>query len=385
MLKAALLFVFAALFLSPLPPPVAGTVFDDRNANGVRDPGEPGLAGVVVSNQVEVVRTGADGGFELPSVGTGVIFVSVPEGRRVVGRFWRATDGGPPVFALAPLAAPAEFAFIHASDTHLNEQSLPRTRRLKALVDSLKPAFLIITGDLIRDALRVPEAASRPQFELAAREFEAIGVPVWTVPGNHDLFGIERHLSLVPLTHPLYGRGMYRHYLGPDYYSFNYGGVHFVGVNSVDHEDLWYWGHVDSLQLAWLKRDIATLPPGTPVVTFNHIPFATTAIDLDGYTDDPPAPTLIRVRGTTKFRHMVNNTDTILAALKPARLELALGGHTHRRESIAYPADGRLIRFHQASAVIAGAEIAGVPTQSGVTVYRVRGGRVDDGTFVPLP
>ncbi len=32
----------------------SGVVFDDRNGNGVRDPGEPGLAGVAVSNGVDV-------------------------------------------------------------------------------------------------------------------------------------------------------------------------------------------------------------------------------------------------------------------------------------------------------------------------------------------
>ena len=81
------------------------------------------------------------------------------------------------------------------------------------------------------------------------KETARITMPVWSVPGNHELFGIERHLSLVSAKHPLYGRGMYRHYLGPDYYSFNAGGVHFVGLNTADNDDLWYYGHVDSTQL----------------------------------------------------------------------------------------------------------------------------------------
>ena len=38
-----------------------GVVFEDRNANGKRDSGEPGLPGVVVSDGDKVVRTSASG------------------------------------------------------------------------------------------------------------------------------------------------------------------------------------------------------------------------------------------------------------------------------------------------------------------------------------
>src|SRR3954468_21046601 len=71
------------------PAEISGIVFDDRNANGTRDPGEPGLAGVPVSNQDTVVVTDASGAFRMTAAGTGVIFVSVPDGRRSVGAFWR--------------------------------------------------------------------------------------------------------------------------------------------------------------------------------------------------------------------------------------------------------------------------------------------------------
>ena len=110
------------------------------------------------------------------------------------------------------------------------------------------------------------------------RRCRAFRCPSGAYPGNHEIFGIERHLSLVSSKHPLYGKGMYRQRLGPNYYSFTHGGVHFVGLDSVDIADLWYYGHVDDVQLAWLKADLSHVPADTPVVTFNHIPFAT-AID----------------------------------------------------------------------------------------------------------
>lgn len=365
---------------------VRGVVFDDANASGTRDAGEAGLAGIVVSNQADVARTAGDGSFSFASAGTGIVFVTVPDGRRAVGGFWRRADSaGPLAFALAPAPRTAEFTFIHASDTHISERSLPRTARLRALADSIRPAFVLVTGDLTRDALRVPEAEARGYYELYLRETKGFRAPVWSVPGNHELFGIERHLSLVSPEHPLYARGMYRSYLGPDYYSFDFGGVHFVGLNTADHDDLRYFGHVDSLQLAWLERDLATLPSGTPVVTFNHIPLASAVHGLDGYDEESVAPSLVKVRGRTRYRHIVSNTDSVLAVVRPARLAIALGGHVHRREAIALPLAGVVVRFHQAAAVVGPAPVAGQDTPSGITVYRVTNGRVDDGVFVPLP
>jgi hypothetical protein len=212
------LAMLAAAFPRPAAsqPNLAGVVFVDRNANGTRDAGEPGLAGVSVSDQDEVVVTGADGSFRIPhSVGSGVLFVSVPDGYRAVGQFWRKADSAAAErgfsFPLAPLPAPADFVFIHASDTHISPASLGRTQRLRALVDSVKPAFVLITGDLVRDALRVPEIEARGYYDLFQGEKNKFSVPVWTVPGNHENFGIERHLSLVSPEHPLYARGMYHH------------------------------------------------------------------------------------------------------------------------------------------------------------------------------
>ena len=391
-LAGLLIFALAARVLPQNPAgagqDVTGLVFLDANGNGTRDPSERGLAGIAVSNQVEVVVTGADGAYHLdPSHGYGIVFVSVPDGYRAVGAFWRHVEksaNAPTSFALAKAATPTEFTFVHASDTHLSEKSLPRTLLLKALVDSLKPAFVLVSGDLVRDALRVPEAEASGYYQTYLQETARFSAPIWNVPGNHEIFGIERMTSLVSPTHPLYAKAMYRHFLGPDYYSFTYGGIHFVGLNSVDYDDLWYYGHVDSTQIAWLKQDLKTVPPTTPVVTFNHIPFLSTSEILSGYTDDPPAPSLITVNHHTAFRHTVSNAAEVIAALKDHPYPLALGGHIHMRESIEYVIEGRRIRFHQAAAVVGPTDVAGLTMRSGITLYRVRAGEIDDGTFVPL-
>lgn len=363
---------------------VSGSVYEDRNGNGRRDAGERGVARVAVSNQVDVVVTDATGAFTLPGTGTGVVSVSVPGGFHSSGRFWQPAATGAVSFGLSP-APDSEVVFIHASDTHIQPAAVARFDRLRAIVDSVSPAFLLITGDLVRDALRVGEAEATGYYELFGSEVGKIRVPVWTVPGNHELFGIERTRSGVSADHRLYNRGMYRHYRGPDYYSFNAGGVHFVGLNTADTYDQWYYGHVDSTQLKWLERDLAIVPAGMPVVTFNHIPFASAKMALDGFTDEPPAPTTIRIAGKDQYRHVVSNLDELLAVIRERPFPLALGGHLHTRERIEFETGGRdPTRFEQTAAVVGPAGPSWLPMASGVTVYRVRAGRVSAGEFVRL-
>lgn len=364
-----------------------GAVYSDRNANGTRDAGEPGIPSVAVSDQHNVVLTAADGSYRLPldPRGSRMAFVSQPEGWVVKGPFWRRVpDGAAPLadFPLVPWRPGGEVSFVHASDTHIAPATVARTQRLRALVDSLKPAFVIITGDLVRDALRVSEAEASGYYELFNHEAARFTRPLWTVPGNHEVFGIERDRSGVAATHPLYGREMYRHFRGPDYYSFNAGGVHFVGLNTVDIDDMWYYGHVDSLQLAWLRRDLAVVPPTTPVVTFNHIPFFTAVETINGYSNAPPAPSVITVRGKAAFRHTVSNASEVLTAVIPHPFPIALGGHMHVREQLRYA--GLATRFFQTAAVVAPSGSAGLVFPSGVTLYRVRRAQVDDGQFIPL-
>jgi hypothetical protein len=367
------------------PTPIAGIVFEDANRNGQRDPGERGISGVAVSNQRDVVQTGADGRYALPPAPYGVVFMSLPDGYASVGDFWRAASGSPGSaadFALTPQPASTTFTFIHASDPHVSQQNVGRLQQLRGIAEKYRPEFVLVSGDLVRDALRVGEEEARGYYDLYTQEVRRFPMPVWSVPGNHENFGIERHLSLVSPTHPLYGKGMYRQRLGPNYYSFTHGGIHFIGLDSVDIADLWYYGHVDDVQLAWLKADLAQVPPDIPVVTFNHIPFASALDSLSGYRDDGPAPTLIKVGNRTVFRHIVSNFSDVLASIGTRDWPLALGGHLHTRESISFGSSVRT-RFHQAAAVVGPTENA-IPALSGVTLYRVKNRVIDDGEFIPL-
>ena len=182
----------AALERLSTPTRVHGTVFEDRNANGVYDAGDVPLESVAVSDQIQEVVTDSDGTFTMDARGYGLVFVSQPTGYASVGPFWKRVPGGDAalVFPMVRVPSGGDFVFLHASDTHVDASSLPRLQRLRAMADSIQPAFVLLTGDLIRDALRVPEEVATGYYNLLVEELQRFTVPVYTIPGNHEKFGI---------------------------------------------------------------------------------------------------------------------------------------------------------------------------------------------------
>ena len=366
---------------------ISGYVFHDKNGNGTRDKGEAGIKNVSVSDQVDVVQTNADGYYQLDAKGHGLVFISVPDGYRTSQSYYVKTsdiNGGTRDFALAKVTVPSEFKFIHASDTHISEASLHRTQRLKTLSDSLKPEFVLVSGDLIKDALRVSESEAAPLYEMYVRETKKFSMPVWSAAGNHENFGIERQTSLVSKKNPLYGKKMFHHYLGPNYYSFNYGGIHFVALDDVDFEDLWYYGHVDSTQVEWLKKDLAAVPTTVPVVTFAHMPFFSGGLSLSNFEEDGPGRTLERHQGKLHFRHVVSNAQELLQILQTHPYPISLAGHFHARQVFSYESTGQKTRFEQAAAVVGNGGEGSIEMRSGITLYTVKNGQISEGKFIPL-
>ena len=365
---------------------VSGYVFEDLNNNGAKDANEKGVRDAVVSDQVNVVTTNENGFYQIQYTSTyGILFVSLPNGFQSKA-WWQRVDSINNVsqinFPLVKIASSSSFTFIHASDTHISETSLDRIRKFQQIIDSVKPELVLITGDLIRDALRVPDTEATRLYELFLTEIKKTKPPVWYIPGNHEIFGIERHLSLVSQQHPLYGRKMYHHYLGPDYYSFNYGGIHFIGLNSVEFEDLWYYGRIDSIQLEWLKKDVATVSPATPIITFQHIPFFSGGFSMMPFEEDGPGRSVVREKGVLQYRHIVSNTQEVLTILKDHNYPLALGGHYHFQQKFSF--EGLSTRFEQTAAVVGPTNEGNIQMPSGITVYHVKDGKIDEGNFIHL-
>ena len=63
-----------------------------------------------------------------------------------------------------------------------------------------------------------------------------------------------------------------KHARGSGWYSFDRGGVHFIGVVDLLRNKAFGFGSLGSEQLGWLEADVEGLPACTPVVVFTHIP-----------------------------------------------------------------------------------------------------------------
>ena len=106
-------------------------------------------------------------------------------GYRSVEVFWRQVDDMTATvnFPLSPITRTTAITFIHAADTHLAPGVLPPNQRFRALADSINPAFIIIiTCDLVKDALRVAEPEATAYYDLFTREVPLFKSQVWTVP-----------------------------------------------------------------------------------------------------------------------------------------------------------------------------------------------------------
>jgi hypothetical protein len=188
---------------------ISGQVFEDNNKNGIKDNNEPGIKDVAISDQEDVVLTDKNGLYQIQSKSNNrIIFISVPSGYKAAGLFYKQIASEPVSqsvnFPLHNISLLNEFVFLHASDTHISEKSLDRMKKLQGKIDSIKPNFVIVTGDLVKDALRVSEKEAMGYYNLYQQEISKIKTTVWNIPGNHEIFGIERHLSLVSKDNPYY-------------------------------------------------------------------------------------------------------------------------------------------------------------------------------------
>ena len=190
------------------------------------------------------------------------------------GLLWTMAGGVPTSRLLAQVVKSStpgagkieDFSFVQISDSHIgfNKGANPDvTGTLQKAIDRINvlprgmkaPDILIHTGDITQN--------SKPQeFDTAAQVIKGAKVgQVFYVPGEHDY-----SLDDGALYKQHFGKGT----LGNGWYSLNYKGVHFVGLNNCVQVDA--MGKLGADQIAWLKSDLAGLSASTPIVVFAHIP-----------------------------------------------------------------------------------------------------------------
>jgi hypothetical protein len=120
-------------------------------------------------------------------------------------------------------------------------------------INLMRPAFVMSVGDLIEG---YPE--SRERVEAEWREFlgfmDKMEMKFFFVAGNHDLKDSLMHQ-------------IWREHFGPEWYSFDYKGVHFVALCSEDPST-----KIGDEQLAWLKADLEKAKEARWTLLFLHKP-----------------------------------------------------------------------------------------------------------------
>ena len=199
------------------------------------------------------------------------------------GILWTVV-GGVPASRLITSAQAAEggFSFAQISDSHIgfDKPANPDAKATlneaidKVLALPLKPAFMIHTGD-------VSHLAKPQQFDDAAQLIGRAKLDVHYSPGEHDI--------LDPATAKAYLARFGGGATGMGWYSFDYGGVHFVSlVNVVDLRKNGL-GYLGPDQLAWLADDLKDKTNSTPIVVFCHIPLWMIAPEWGWGTEDSAA------------------------------------------------------------------------------------------------
>ena len=252
-------FLLSCLMLAAMPVMAAytGHVYVDKNKNGVFDQSEKPLAGIKVSDGLNVVETAADGSFTLPGhERERFIFITTPSGYKTFNRHYHKIEKKQSGydFGLIPYSGRirknGSHRYIHIADTEIfnTENHADWVNNVRDYARNEQAAFIIHTGDICY------EKGLKAHIKLM--NTENMDCPVFYCIGNHDLVKGK------------YGEELFESIYGPVYYSFDAGNVHYVvtPMPGGDHAP----GYTSDDVCRWLKNDLAHIRPGTPVVVFNH-------------------------------------------------------------------------------------------------------------------
>jgi 3',5'-cyclic AMP phosphodiesterase CpdA len=180
-----------------------------------------------------------------------------------------------------------------------------------ATANRLKPAFVIVTGDLVNKA---GDAAQIAEYRRIAARLDA-SIPLYQVAGNHDVENAPTPESVAA----------YTKIFGPDYYTFTHQGLVGIVLNSSLIHTPDKVPELHAAQDRWLRDELARArrPDVQHVVVFQHHPwFLATAAEPNQYFNIP----------------LVRRTP-LLALFHEQGVKFLVSGHYHRN---AVATDGDL-------------------------------------------
>ena len=218
------------------------------------------------------------------------------------------------VLALAALGAPALAGqtFIQMSDPQFgmyaeNKSFEHETANFEfaiATANRLKPAFVVITGDLINDPGNAAQAA---EFHRIAARLDK-SIRLYAMPGNHDVRNEPTPEALA----------IYRERFGPDYYTFRAGEIAGFVLNSNLEKGAQAVPEEAAKMESWLRSELAKArrEGAKQLIVFQHIPFFL----KDANEDDQ----YFNIPRETRQRY--------LKILHDAGVKQVFAGHYHRND-----------------------------------------------------
>lgn len=255
--------------------------------------GKP-LAGVVVSDGVRITQTDTEGMYALDSdKELGYVFISIPSGYMTaadacaIPQFFvhTAKPAGQSErhdFTLTPVDN-TRHTVIAATDHHLADRESLDVTQFTAeggFIDDVKavaaatasPVYSICMGDMSWDEYWHKRNFMLPEFRSLYERY-TFPCPVFNAMGNHDndpYCASDEAASAA-----------FRREIGPTYYSFNLGQLHYVVLDNIVYVNtggregaigkLDYEIRIDDRQLAWLRADLATVADkSAPLIIVMH-------------------------------------------------------------------------------------------------------------------
>lgn len=194
-------------------------------------------------------------------VGTGLVW-SLNGGVPTSRLLGKETDAG-----ATGAAGTGSFSFVQISDSHIGFSKAPNQNVSETLretvgrINALRraPSLVLHTGDLTH-------LAKPSEFDTLDQILKGMNTKdTFYVPGEHDVFADDGKTYL-----DRYGKNTVEG--GGGWQSFDYHGVHFIGLVNVRNLSAGKLGTLGNEQLAWLKKDVGGLTDSTPIVVFAHVP-----------------------------------------------------------------------------------------------------------------
>ena len=242
-----------------------------------------GAKGVSVTDGYTVVKTDAQGAFTLkPNRHAVFVYITRPAGYDVQGDWFKPLETNVEFELKAADEDEDEYIFVHVTDTHVSQnlRSLAGLSRFVREVNALtpQPRFVVNSGDLLnlhKALISSPESGHR-DFKNYVGIMNHLAMPYYNVAGDHT--DSSYRMQQFPRGDIRCGKPLYWEYLGPHFFSFEYGRIHFVSVDfgyhlgqrriPVNGKELDYpTNEVQPMHAEWMRQDMARRKRGTFVVT----------------------------------------------------------------------------------------------------------------------